>query len=433
MQGVSGVSVSSSKVTSVAFDWYDGDMSSSPEKYEAFLSMLGNWVAGMKAKGHEAGSMENVSVKPGEGGTMDVTLGSKHASPLHAIFEVRVCSVRGLRARSEATIAANIPTFLTSRVAFSSQLHQGALQAALRRKLQNVILQTEKFGGGITPASVHSSLMDASEEAMKDAKRHSKMVSEFSIDVIAAEKQVATLRKQNKTLPNWGAIRKAMAKWASKMEFGGKVMGRQVALKNMVDELQILQASYINVVQEQCDEKVISSLDILGMTSFSDAASKSIAASGGQIDELAKRKDCIAEQVAELASEYERLNARSDGKEMVSGFDPEFSDVFINPDDDEVDPELVASLRSEIEELKARVEDLKSDKYEKMLEGDGSYGGLMFFAFLQEPHFEEKVRSGEGCEERSDDALRILMGHCAIIMNNISFASSLLRSSLTLF
>ena len=35
--------------------------------------------------------------------------------------------------------------------------------------------------------------------------------------------------------------------------------------------------------------------------------------------------------------------------------------------------------------------DLKSDKYEKMLEGDGSYGGLMFFAFLQEPHFEEKL------------------------------------------
>ena len=73
---------------------------------------------------------------------------------------------------------------------------------------------------------------------------------------------------------------------------------------------------------------------------MSDAAVKSIAACGEQIVELAKRKDGIAEQVAELASEYERLNARSDGKDMVSSFDPQFSDVFINPDDDEVDPEV---------------------------------------------------------------------------------------------
>ena len=95
--------------------------------------------------------------------------------------------------------------------------------------------------------------------------------------------------------------------------------------------------------------------------------------------------------VSELAAEYESLNARSQGKEMVSSFNPKFSDVFINPDDDDVDPELVASLRSEIDELKTQVADLKSDKYEKLMEGDGSYGGLMFFAFLQEPHFEEKL------------------------------------------
>ena len=39
---------------------------------------------------------------------------------------------------------------------------------------------------------------------------------------------------------------------------------------------------------------------------------------------------------------------------------------------------------------------LNSNKYEELMQGDESYGALMFFSFLQERNFEEKLSSTVG-------------------------------------
>ncbi|GMH71443.1 hypothetical protein TrST_g6011 [Triparma strigata] len=349
------------EISNLSFDWYNPDFKSHPNQFLAFLTMVENWVSGIKTKTYlqKDSNVTDIKDKNSEPETLAITLEDKHVSPMHAIFE----------------------------------LHQTALPPPLRRKLQHIILQVEKFGGIFTPLSTHANMCNDTDDLIKEVRRHLTMIEELEIEVIAGEKQVASLIKQNQTSPmmNWATVRKAMGRWAEKLEFFGRIVGRQVALQNRSEEMRELQTAYIKAVQENCSEKEVENLDILGMATLSDSLLDNVKKAESKLKALIDRKNSINEQVSVLVAEYERVTARDKGNELSTAFDPKFSDVFINPDDDLVDPLLVKELRDQIEDLTMEIENLKSDKYEKMMEGDGSYGGLMFFAFLQESHFEEKL------------------------------------------
>ncbi|GMH87253.1 hypothetical protein TL16_g10796 [Triparma laevis f. inornata] len=350
------------EISNLSFDWYNPDFKAHPNQFLAFLAMVENWVAGMKTKTYlqKDENITDIKLEKGEEPeTFNVILSDKHVSPIHAIFE----------------------------------LHQTALTPPLRRKLQHIVLQVEKFGGIFTPLSAHTNMCNHTDDIIKEAKRHLTMIEELEIEVIAGEKLISGLIKQNQSSPmmNWATVKKAMKRWAEKLEFFGRIVGKHVAIQNRSEEMRELQTGYMKAIQENCSEKETESLNIFAMASLSDALLNNIGKAENKLNQLTTRKESINEQVSTLISEYERVTARDQGNELATSFDPKFSDVFVNPDDDMVDPELVKELRDEIEALQDEIENLKSDKYEKAMEGDGSYGGLMFFAFLQESHFEEKL------------------------------------------
>ena len=57
------------------------------------------------------------------------------------------------------------------------------------------------------------------DDIIKEAKRHLTMIEELEIEVIAGEKLISRLIKQNQSSPmmNWATVRKAMKRWAEKV------------------------------------------------------------------------------------------------------------------------------------------------------------------------------------------------------------------------
>ena len=356
-------------VMGVNFDWCKADFDENPDQFNLLLVMVENWVKGMKdktwftRKGVTSNIVEVENFEEKEGKNEEtqflINLTERHVNPLISILEV----------------------------------FRGVVPKALARKLQHVILQVEKFGGFLTPSLAFDEMMHYSEDITLKVERHTNGVKELLIDVARVERQVSKLISQAEANPemSFSTVRSTIKKWGEKLETFGKILGTHEVLNGQVGELRELQGSFVGVVQNECSEVEMEQLRILEMASATDELTRTISSTDKKLMELIEKKKGIHEQINVLTVEYERANGRAEGRDIVKGFDPIVDDTFVNPDLDDVDPEEIIRLNDKIKGLEAEIDSLKGGKYEKMMESDGSYGGLMFFAFLQETHFEEKL------------------------------------------
>jgi len=154
-------------------------------------------------------------------------------------------------------------------------------------------------------------------------------------------------------------------------------------------ELAAIWTGYVQAVQKAAGEDGMPG--VTEITNEMEKLGKDVERCKSEIEDLGKRRKAIGEQIGTLAVEYERMNGKKEADDYGGLFEIVTGNDFVNPDEDVADPAEIARLKVKIEDLLVEIEDLKGDKYEKMMSSDGSYGGLMFFAFLQEAHFEEKM------------------------------------------
>jgi chromosome segregation ATPase len=353
---------SAAHVSNVALDWYKVDMGKSPEQYAHFLTMIENWITGQRSKTYhnplEAGSKQSPGGSSGYTASLDAT----HISPLHAIFE----------------------------------LHKDQLDAPLRRKLQHAILQAEKFAGIISPTAVRSELVQLQEQTMHRVKQHVNFATEIEVSLIESEKQISVqARKADEhSTVNWSMLRKMLGMHTEKLEKLGEFGGHQISLEQKCAEISKITINFINAAQVTLAEfpDLMDQLDVVSLKMTCDTVEAMLSKASTNYSNLLQKSQTVSKFVETLAVEYERVNSRTMGAGFESQFAPVVSDLWLPPDeDDKADPAEIARLEAEITSLNSELELLKSGHYERLMSSDGSYGGLMFFAFLQEPHFEEKL------------------------------------------
>eukprot|EP00520_Triparma_pacifica_P020288 CAMPEP_0118643752 /NCGR_PEP_ID=MMETSP0785-20121206/6560_1 /TAXON_ID=91992 /ORGANISM="Bolidomonas pacifica, Strain CCMP 1866" /LENGTH=1015 /DNA_ID=CAMNT_0006535439 /DNA_START=1240 /DNA_END=4283 /DNA_ORIENTATION=- len=350
-------------LSGVEFDWFKGDYRGNEDQFGVLLMMVEDWVKGMKEGSWctgEGGEDGLVLLADGEGQDgkkrFKLKLTEMHVNPLTSIYGV----------------------------------FKDALEGPLRRKFQSILTQVERFGGFLTPEVCRTELFLAREDLEREMKKHRAAVEESSAAVSQVERQMVKLINQAKANPemSYSVVRNVVKKWGEKLEALGKVVGRQDVLGGEFKELAAMWTGYVKVLQDIGEEDLTG---VAEMTREMEKLRKDVESSKTDVEDLGKRRKAIGEQIGVLGVEYEMANGKQEGGEYGSLFEVVVENEFVNPDEDMADPAEIKRLNVRIEDLLAEIEDLKGDKYEKMMSSDGSYGGLMFFAFLQEPHFEEKM------------------------------------------